>query len=133
MLKSLGAAETLSVWSYCSASDSERPSTLLSGTSDSDVRQHFGRAPTNKWAAFIHSAGYYILVYTITKNTSIVTAVSSNGHAETVYARLHVDKFSMLKYFRGQVDPRKYFNTKIYLTIILLHENFLIYGSHTSS
>ena len=48
---------------------------------------------------------------------------------ETVYARLHVDKFSMLKYFRGQVDPRKYFNTKIYHTKILLHENFPIYGS----
>ena len=39
MLKSLPAAETLSAWSYCLASDSERPSTLLSGTSVSDDRQ----------------------------------------------------------------------------------------------
>ena len=46
MLKSLAAAETLSAWSYCSASDSERPSTLLSGTSVSDDRQ---RLSTSVW------------------------------------------------------------------------------------
>ena len=63
--------------------------------------------------SFIHSAGSYTLVYTITTNTSIVTAVSSNSRAVSYRNCLHVDTFSMLKYFRGQVDPRKYFNTKI--------------------
>ena len=96
----------------------------------------FGLAQANKWAGFVHSAGSYTLVYTITTNTSIVTAVSSNSHAalsrKCTLAYIYVDKFSMLKYFRGQVDPRKYFNTKIYHTKILLHENFPIYGIYHS-
>ena len=84
----------------------------------SSAPEHFGLAQANKWAGFIYSAGSYTVVYTITTNTSIVIAVSSNSNAVSARNCLHVDKFSLLKNFVGRsthenILTRKFCYTKI--------------------
>ena len=89
--RELATAEILSVWSYFSASDCERPSTLLS---EASLMERLCKSPApglvNKWAVFFHSAGSYTLVYTIIQAALQLSAATVMHRClQTVYALLN--------------------------------------------